>query len=76
MSENDGNLKSTVNLNDPDYLFEARIFNAITQHPSVKLYFATRQKVTARAVELIWGLIETENLAIAERQREHMREIE
>ncbi len=61
---------------DPDGQFEARIFNAITRHPKIKFYFATREKITSRAVELIWGLVETENLAIAERQRDHMREIE
>ena len=61
---------------DSDSQFEARIFNAITRHPRIKFYLATRQKITSRAVELIWGLVETENLAIAERQRDHMREIE
>ncbi len=76
MMPNDGNLKNTVDLNDPDYEFEARIFNAITRHPRIKFYFATREKITSRAVELIWGLVETENLAIAERQRNHMREME
>ena len=66
----------TVDMNDPDYQFESAIFNAITRHPRIKFYFATRKKMTSRAVELIWGLVETENLAIAERQRDHMREIE
>ena len=61
---------------DPDYQFESAIFNAITRHPRMEFYFATRKKMTSRAVELIWGLVETENLAIAERQRDHMREIE
>ena len=66
----------TVDPKDPDYQFESAIFNAITRHPRIKFYFATRKKMTSRAVELIWGLVETENLAIAERQRDHMREIE
>ena len=61
---------------DSDIQFEVAIFKAITEHPRIKFYFATRQKITARAVELIWGLVETENLAIAERQRDHMREME
>ena len=72
---NDVNLKNTV-YRDPDSQFEARIFNAITQHPRIRFYFATREKITSRAVELIWGLVEAENLAIAERQRDHMREME
>jgi hypothetical protein len=61
---------------NPDSQFEDAIFIAITRHPRIKFYFATRQKITSKAVELIWGLVETENLAIAERQRDHMREME
>ena len=59
-----------------DTQFEDSIFAAITRHPRIKFYFATRQRITSRAVELIWGLVEDENLAIAERQRDHMRGIE
>jgi hypothetical protein len=67
---------NTVDPEDPDYQFESAISKAIHEHPRIKLYSATRQKVTARAVELIWGLVETENAAIAERIRDHMREME
>ena len=75
-SDNDGNLKSTVDLNDPDYILETRVFNAITRHPRIKLYFSKRNELTKRVVAFLWEEADKINATIAERQRDHMREIE
>lgn len=76
MMPNDGNLKSTVDLNDPDYLLEARIFNAITRHPRIQLYFSNRNKLTKRVIAFLWEEADKINAEVAERERDYMREIE
>lgn len=72
---NDGTLKG-VNFDDPDYNLEAKIFNAITRHPRIQLYFSNREKLTKKVIAFLWYEADKINAEIAERQRDHMREIE
>ena len=73
---NDGNTKSTVDLNNPDYILEAKIFNAITRHPDIRFYFSIRDKITKEVVAFLWEQVANENVVIAEHNRNWMREIE
>jgi hypothetical protein len=57
----------SVDVSDPDYLINARVFNAITRHPDMDLLFSSRRRVTEKVITHIWREVR------AERRRTAMR---
>ena len=57
----------TIDLEDPDYLLEARIFNAITIHPGHTLYFSERDRITKKVVAYTWRQINRRERQVARR---------
>lgn len=69
-------MRGEINPDDPEYQFEAKVFNAITQHPDIHFYFSMRQRLTKHLVDEFHKEVEALNAEVAERIRDHKGETE